>query len=276
MPAEKLLYALRDVKATVENVPLITASIKSKNLAEGSSALLHDVKCGHGAFMKSEADARELARLMVAIGTHAGIRTEAFITDMDAPLGRSVGNAVEIIECIEILKGRGPDDIASLVVTLASRLLVLSGRYTEADAEPAARRALESGEALKKLRAMVAWQGGDVGVIDDYDRLPRAARRRAVVASGDGFVSALHAGLVGRASMALGAGRRRIEDRVDHGAGILIAKKPGEKVRAGDTILELLYNDEHGLDEAVELAQTAIQIAVEPPTVRPLVLGVVT
>ncbi len=275
-PADKTLYALRDVTATVPSIPLIAASVMSKKLAESSQALVLDVKCGHGAFMKSEADARELARLMVAIGTHVGIRTEAFITDMDAPLGRSVGNAVEIIECIEILKGRGPDDIASLVVTLASRLLVLSGRYTEADAEPAARRALESGEALKKLRAMVAWQGGDVGVIDDYDRLPRAARRRAVVASGDGFVSALHAGLVGRASMALGAGRRRIEDRVDHGAGILIAKKPGEKVRAGDTILELLYNDEHGLDEAVELAQTAIQIAVEPPMVRPLVLGVVT
>jgi pyrimidine-nucleoside phosphorylase len=275
-PADKTLYALRDVTATVPSIPLIAASVMSKKLAESSQALVLDVKCGHGAFMKSEADARELARLMVAIGTHVGIRTEAFITDMDAPLGRSVGNAVEIIECIEILKGRGPDDIASLVVTLASRLLVLSGRYTEADAEPAARRALESGEALKKLRAMVAWQGGDVGVIDDYDRLPRAARRHAVVASGDGFVSALHAGLVGRASMALGAGRRRIEDRVDHGAGILIAKKPGEKVRAGDTILELLYNDEHGLDEAVELAQTAIQIAVEPPTVRPLVLGVVT
>ena len=275
-PADKTLYALRDVTATVPSIPLIAASVMSKKLAESSQALVLDVKCGHGAFMKSEADARELARLMVAIGTHAGIRTEAFITDMDAPLGRSVGNAVEIIECIEILKGRGPDDIASLVVTLASRLLVLSGRYTEADAEPAARRALESGEALKKLRAMVAWQGGDVGVIDDYDRLPRAARRRAVVASGDGFVSALHAGLVGRASMALGAGRRRIEDRVDHGAGILIAKKPGEKVRAGDTILELLYNDERGLDEAVELAQTAIQIAVEPPMVRPLVLGVVT
>jgi len=275
-PADKTLYALRDVTATVPSVPLIAASVMSKKLAEGSQALVLDVKCGHGAFMKSEADARELARLMVAIGTHAGLRTEAFITDMDVPLGRSVGNALEIIECIEILKGRGPADIASLVVTLASRLLVLSGRYTDADAEPAVRRALASGEALAKLRAMVAWQGGDVSVIDDYDRLPRAARRRAVVANEDGYLSALRADLVGRASMALGAGRRRIEDRVDHGAGILIAKKPGEAVRAGDTILELLYNDERGLDEAVALAQAAIQIAAEPPAVRPLVLGVVT
>jgi len=275
-PADKKLYALRDVTATVPSIPLIAASVMSKKLAESSQALVLDVKCGHGAFMQSEADARELGRLMVAIGTHAGIRTEAFITDMDAPLGRAVGNSVEIIECIEILKGRGPDDIAALVVRLASRLLVLSGRYADADAEPAVRRALASGEALAKLRAMVAWQGGDVGVIDDYDRLPGAARRHAVVASGDGFLSVMHAGLVGRASMALGAGRRRIEDRVDHGAGILIAKKPGEKVRSGDTILELLYNDERGLDEAVALAQEAIQIAIEPPTIRPLVLGVVT
>jgi pyrimidine-nucleoside phosphorylase len=274
-PADKKLYALRDVTATVPSIPLIAASVMSKKLAESSQALVLDVKCGHGAFMKSEADARELGRVMVAIGTHAGIRTEAYITDMDAPLGRSVGNSVEIIECIEILKGRGPDDIASLIVTLASRLLVLSGRYADAEAEPAVRRALASGEALAKLRAMVAWQGGDVGVIDDYDRLPGAARRHAVVANEDGFLSALHAGFVGRASMALGAGRRRIEDRVDYGAGILIAKKPGEKVRSGDTILELLYNDERGLDEAVELAQAAIQIAVEPPTLRPLVLGVI-
>jgi pyrimidine-nucleoside phosphorylase len=275
-PADKTLYALRDVTATVPSVPLIAASVMSKKLAEGSQALVLDVKCGHGAFMKSEADARELARLLVAIGSHAGLRTEAFITDMDVPLGRSVGNAVEIIECIELLKGRGPEDITSLVVTLASRLLVLSGGYTDTDAGPAVRRVLASGEALAKLRAIVAWQGGDVGVLDDYARLPGAARRHAVVATRDGYLSALHAGSVGRASMALGAGRRRIEDRIDHGAGVLIARKPGERVRAGDPILELLYNDERGLEEAQALAQAAIQIAAEPPVVRPLVLGIVT
>ena len=275
-PADKTLYALRDVTATVPSIPLIAASVMSKKLAEGSRALLLDVKCGHGAFMQSEADARELARLLVAIGTHSGIRTEAFVTDMDAPLGRSVGNAVEIVECIELLKGRGPDDIASLVVTLASRLLVLSGQYTDAEAEPRVRRALMSGEALEKLRAIIAWQGGDVRVIDDYARLPGAARRCAVVASEDGYLSTLHAGLVGRASMALGAGRRRLEDRIDHGAGVLVAKKPGERVRVGDTIVELLYNDARGLDEAVTLAGAAIQIANEPPVLRPIVLGVVT
>jgi pyrimidine-nucleoside phosphorylase len=272
-PADKKLYALRDVTATVPSIPLIAASVMSKKLAEGSQALVLDVKCGHGAFMKSEADARELARLMVAIGTRAGIRTEAFITGMDEPLGRTVGNALEIIECIELLKGRAPDDLTSLVLTIAGRLLVLSGRYSESDAEPAVRKAVASGAALDKLRAMIAWQGGDARVVDDYQRLPGAAHRHAVLASQDGYVSAMHAELIGRSSMALGAGRRRIEDRIDHGAGVRIAKKPGDAVRKGDTILELLFNDTHGLEEAVSLAQEAIRIAAEAPVPKPLVLG---
>jgi pyrimidine-nucleoside phosphorylase len=274
-PADKKLYALRDVTATVPSIPLIAASVMSKKLAEGGDALVLDVKCGHGAFMKSETDARELARLMVSIGSQAGLRTEAFITDMDAPLGRAVGNALEVIECIETLKGQGPDDISALVVALASRILVVSGRYAEPDAEPAVRRALSSCKALEKMRAIVEWQGGDVRVLDDYGRLPRAARRHAIAAGEDGYVAALQADLVGRASMALGAGRQRIEDRIDHGAGVLIAKKPGERVRAGETILELLYNDDRGLAAASALAHAAIRLAAEPPVLRPLVLGTV-
>jgi thymidine phosphorylase len=195
---------------------------------------------------------------------------------MDVPLGRSVGNAIEIIESIELLKGRGPDDVAALVVTLATRVLVLSGRYTDADAEPAVRRALASGEALEKLRAMIAWQGGDVRVLEDYSLLQGAARRQVVVAQRDGYLASLRADLVGRAAMALGAGRRRIGDPVDHGVGVLIAKKPGERVRAEDTVLELLYNNEDGLDEASALAVEAIRVDAEPPVLRPLVLGVVT
>ena len=272
-PADRKLYALRDVTATVPSIPLIAASVMSKKLAEGGDALVLDVKCGHGAFMKSEADARELARLMVSIGSQAGLHTEAFITDMDAPLGRAVGNALEVIECVETLKGRGPDDISALVVALASRILVVSGRYAESDAEPAVRRALSSGTALEKMRTMVEWQGGDVRVLADYERLPRAARRHAIAAGKDGYVAGLRADLVGRASMALGAGRQRIEDRIDHGAGVLIARKPGEWVRAGDTILELLYNDDRGLGEASALAHAAIRLAAEPVVLRPLVLG---
>jgi pyrimidine-nucleoside phosphorylase len=275
-PADKTLYALRDVTATIPSIALIAASVMSKKLAEGSQALVLDVKCGHGAFMKSEGDARELARVLVAIGSHAGLRTEAFITDMDVPLGRSVGNAIEIIESIELLKGRGPDDVAALVVTLTTRVLVLSGRYTDADAEPAVRRALASGEALEKLRAMIAWQGGDVRVLEDYSLLPGAARRQVVVAQRDGYLASLRADLVGRAAMALGAGRRRIGDPVDHGVGVLIAKKSGERVHVGDTVLELLYNNERGLDESSALAVEAISVDAEPPVLRQLELGVVT
>src|SRR5688572_13762621 len=171
-PADKKLYALRDVTATVPSIPLISASVMSKKLAEGAGALVLDVKCGHGAFMKSETDARELARLLVAIGSQAGIRTEAFITNMDAPLGRAVGNALEVIECLDGLKGRGPADLTELVVTLASRVVTLSEVLGERDAEPAVRRVLTSGAALEKFRAVIAWQGGDSAVVDDYSLLP--------------------------------------------------------------------------------------------------------
>ncbi|MBI4886487.1 MAG: thymidine phosphorylase [Acidobacteria bacterium] len=272
-PADKRLYALRDVTATVPSVPLIAASVMSKKLAEGGNALVLDVKCGHGAFMKAEPDAAALARLLVAIGANSGVRTEAVITNMDAPLGRAVGNAVEVVECIETLKGDGPPDLTALVIVLASRMLVLSGRFDERGAEPAVRGAIASGAALDRLRALVEAQGGDARVVDDPGRLPRAAHRRPVAAPAGGYLATLQADLLGRASMALGAGRQRIEDRIDHGAGILIARKPGDPVREGDTILELLYNDDRGLDEAAALAGAAIRIAAEPPPMRPLVLG---
>jgi pyrimidine-nucleoside phosphorylase len=272
-PADKKLYALRDVTATVSSIPLIAASVMSKKLAEGGDALLLDVKCGHGAFMRSEPEANELARLMVSIGRQAGLRTEAVITDMDAPLGRAVGNAVEIIECVETLKGQGPADIHALVIELASRLLIASGKYRDPDAGPAVRDAISSGRALEKMRAMIAWQKGDTRVVDDYRRLPGARARYAVKAEQSGYVMTMKADLIGRACKALGAGRQRIEDSIDYGAGVLISKKPGEQVSAGDTILELLYNDDRGLAEAASLAKAAITLAGTPPSLRPLVLG---
>ncbi|MBI4265922.1 MAG: thymidine phosphorylase [Acidobacteria bacterium] len=274
-PADKKLYALRDVTATVPSIPLIAASVMCKKLAEGAGALVLDVKCGHGAFMKAEPEARELARLLVAIGSHSGVRTEALITSMDAPLGRAVGNAVEVVECIEGLKGRGPDDLTALVVALASRILILSERFDPGGADDAVRRAVASGAALDRLRAVIAWQGGDPGVIDDYGRLPGATRRQAIAAERDGYVADLRADLIGRASMALGAGRQRVEDEIDRGAGVVIAKKPGEQVRTGETILELLYNDDRGLGEASALARDALRLSDEPPAVAPLILGTV-
>jgi pyrimidine-nucleoside phosphorylase len=274
-PADKKLYALRDVTATVASIPLIAASVMSKKLAEGSSALVLDVKCGHGAFMQSEADARELARLMVAIGAQSGLRTDAIITDMDAPLGRAVGNAVEIIECIETLKSQGPPDTTALVIELATRLLVVSGQYGDLDAGPAVREAISSGRALAKMRALVARQGGDPAVLDDYSRLPGARARHAVKAERSGYVATMTADLIGRACKALGAGRQLIGDGVDHGSGVVISKKPGEPVAAGDIILELLYNDDRGLAEAISLATAAISVRDMPPHLRPLVHGVV-
>ena len=275
-PADKKLYALRDVTATVSSIPLIAASVMSKKLAEGADALVLDVKCGDGAFMRSETDARELARLMVAIGAHAGLRTEAVITDMNAPLGCAVGNAVEIVECVETLKGNGPSDINGLVLALGTRILVVSGQYTERDAQAAILEAISSGRALDRMRAMIDWQGGDTRVLDDYSRLPDAGKRHTVTAIDGGYVTSMKADLIGRACKALGAGRQRIEDGIDHGAGVLIARKPGDRVWAGDTVLELLYNDARGLAEACDLVQAAITIDRSPPPSRPLVHGTVS
>ncbi|OFW03137.1 MAG: thymidine phosphorylase [Acidobacteria bacterium RIFCSPLOWO2_02_FULL_68_18] len=272
-PADKRLYALRDVTATVSSVPLIAASVMSKKLAEGGDALVLDVKCGRGAFMKSPSDARELARRLVAIGAHAGLRTEAFITAMDAPLGRAVGNALEIVECLETLKGRGPADLVTLAVTLAARMLVLAGRAGEAEAEGVVRRALASGAALDTMRALIEAHRGDSRVVDDYARLPHARCRSTVPSPAAGYVAAIHADLVGRASMALGAGRQRIDAPIDRGAGVLVLKKPGEPVAAGETVLELLYNDDRGLSQASALAREAIEVAEAPPAPPALVLG---
>ena len=275
VPADKNLYALRDVTATIDSVPLISASIMSKKIAEGSTAVVLDIKCGDGAYMKSEAEAHALARSLVGIGTRAGVRTEALITSMVSPLGRSVGNALEISECIEVLKGRGPDDVVELVVALGTRMLALSGRFKNSSAEQAIRTALSSGAALEKLRAMIARQGGDPEVVDQCGRLPSARHRRAVVADRSGYVVRMHAELIGRSSMALGAGRLRVEDTIDYGAGVLIIRRPGETVRAGEPVVELLYNDERGVAEAEALARDAITISEEPPALRPLILGTV-
>jgi thymidine phosphorylase len=261
------------VTATVESVPLIAASIMSKKLAEGSTALVLDVKCGDGAFMKSEPDARALARSLVDIGNRAGLRTEALITRMDAPIGSAVGNAVEIVECIDVLKGRGPADLVELATIVATRMLVMSGMYDDGAARHAVKNALNTGAALEKLRAMIARQGGDAAVVDDYQRLPGAARRASVKASRSGYLTALAAEDVGRASIALGAGRERAGDPIDHGAGVLVARRVGDRVAAGDTLLELLYNA-GSPDDARVLAERAVTIGDAPPASRPLVIDI--
>src|SRR5579883_1381990 len=203
-PADKVLYALRDVTGTVESIPLISASIMSKKIAEGISALVMDVKCGRGAFMKSRDDARRLAESLVAIGNANGVRTEALVTAMDTPLGRAVGNALEVSECFETLRGRGPKDLETLSVTLAARMLQLGGTAASAEeAEAKVRAALSSGRGLEKLRDIIAQQGGDPRVIDDYARLPAAPQRAVFSADRSGYITSLDAELIGRATMVL-------------------------------------------------------------------------
>ena len=275
-PADKKLYALRDMTATVESIPLISASIMSKKLAEGSPALVLDVKCGDGAFMKTEAAARALAQSMVAIGSRAGIRVEAVITRMDAPLGRAVGNAVEIIECVEVLRGRGPADLVELTTTIATRMLMMSGLYGEAAAEAAARSAITSGAALEKLRAMIARQGGSPAVVDDYQRLPGAAHRSTVPASRSGFITDIGAEAVGRAALVLGAGRQRAGERIDHGAGVLIDAHVGDVVTGGQPVVTLLSNSSSAIAAARALAAQAIRIGDTAPPRRSLVIDICT
>jgi pyrimidine-nucleoside phosphorylase/thymidine phosphorylase len=275
-PADKKLYALRDVTATIESIPLIAASVMSKKLAEGSSALVLDVKGGDGAFMKDPERARLLARTMVAIGRHAGLRVEAVITSMDEPLGRSVGNSLEIIECFETLKGRGPADLIAIVERLAARMIVLGG--VESDEGAAGRRvrdALESGRALATLTRMIERQGGDPRVVDDYARLPAVRGRETVRTERPGFVKAMRAGAIGRAASVLGAGRARAGDGVDHAVGIDVLAPRGERVVEGQPLLALHHRDGRGLEAALDLCRHAIEIGDEPPPVREKIVGIV-
>lgn len=260
-PADKVLYGLRDVTATIESVPLISASIMSKKLAEGSSALVLDVKCGRGAFMKTLPEALALARSLAAIGQAHGVPTEAVVTNMDAPLGRAVGNAVEIRECVETLAGQGPPDLLEVVEAVGVRVLRLAGRAPDdATALAQLRAAITSGAGRRKLRDMVAAQGGDVAFIDDPSRLPAAPLVHTLEAGADGVVSAIDAEHIGQAAVLLGAGRERKGDPVDHAAGIMLRTRVGDTVRRGQPLLDLHGADASKMAAAREVALRAVRI----------------
>jgi pyrimidine-nucleoside phosphorylase len=273
-PADKALYALRDVTATVESIPLISASIMSKKLAEGSNALVLDVKCGDGAFMKDVAQATQLARSMVAIGTQAGVRTEAIITDMEAPLGRAIGNALEVIECLDVLKGTGPPDLTAVATRLASRMLILGGIETD---EPAARArvqsALDSGQALDRFARLVERQGGDPRIVEDNRRLPTAPLRHTVHARRGGFVTRTRAEALGRASNLLGAGRTKVDDPVDYAVGLVLLVKPGDRVQEGDPLMDVHHRNGAGVEAAIALCHDAVEIDEVAPRPREKVLA---
>jgi thymidine phosphorylase len=260
-PADRRLYALRDITATVESIPLIAGSIMSKKIAEGTSSLLLDVKVGTGAFMTSVDQARLLASAMIDIGTAHGVRTAAMLTGMDIPLGRAVGNAIEVAEAIDVLSGGGPADVRDLSVAEASAMLALAG----IDGDPAA--ALDDGRALDKFHEMVRAQGGDPS-----KPLPDSPVLGVVSASRDGYVSRMDAYQVGMASWQLGAGRSRPGESVSAAAGVICLAKPGSRVSAGDPIVELHGDDPGKLDAARAELATAIDIADSPPPAAPLII----
>jgi len=273
-PADRKLYALRDVTATVESIPLIAASIMSKKLAEGIDALVLDVKVGSGAFMKRLEDARALATTLAGIGRGMGKRVSALLTRMDEPLGRAVGNALEVEETVALLSGRGPEDLRQVTVELTAEMLVLGGAAE--DLEEARGRvgaAIADGRGLAKLEEIVRAQGGDAATLHDPERLPRAPLRYDVPAPASGFVIEMDAEAIGLAAVALGAGRARVDDRVDPAVGIVVAKKLGERVEAGEPLCTVHAGDRSEPRERIAARiAAAYRIGSAAPPGRPLVL----
>jgi pyrimidine-nucleoside phosphorylase/thymidine phosphorylase len=271
-PADRKLYALRDVTGTVESLPLIAASIMSKKMAEGIDALVLDVKTGDGAFMKSFADAKALAEAMVQIGRGMGKKVSALITDMEQPLGRTVGNALEVRESVETLQGHGPKDLESLSLELAAWMLHLGGITPGLEAARGrVRDVLASGAGLRKLQEVIGLQGGDPRVVDDPSRLPQARETIELRAEAEGRVAGIACRAVGQAAMLLGAGRETVDSRIDPAVGVVLHKKVGDPVREGESLMTLHVNERDRLGEATRLLRQSVRIAREAPPAAPLV-----
>lgn len=270
VPADKKLYALRDVTATVDSVPLIASSIMSKKIASGSNCILLDVKCGSGAFMKTVDSAVELAQAMVSIGEHVGRTTAALITGMDRPLGKNIGNALEVSEAVATLRGEGPEDLTAVCVELAANMLNLAGKGSVEECRDLARDQIANGEGLAKLADMVAAQGGDAAVIWDTSKFDVAPFRREVLAEESGCMSAMNAERVGIASVALGAGREKKGDSIDMAAGIILERKTGDYVEKGEVLATLLTSDEKRLDDGERIFREALSFGSEQPSREPL------
>jgi pyrimidine-nucleoside phosphorylase/thymidine phosphorylase len=276
-PADKQLYALRDVTGTVESIPLIASSIMSKKMAEGIDALVLDVKVGNGAFMKKQVDARRLAQAMVGIGRRLDKKVQALITDMNQPLGFAIGNALEVMEVSQTLQKSGPADLTRLSLELAARMIHLGKKAATLDeARKIAEDKLMDGSAYAKFKAVVEAQGGNSQALDRFDLLPNATGMREVVTPRAGFVSAIMAEDIGRASQMMGAGRARKEDLIDPAVGVILEVKIGEKVEAGSVLCRLYYTSEEGLEEAAELVEDAFRISGNRPEERELILEVVS
>lgn len=272
VPADNKLYALRDVTGSVRSIPLIVSSILSKKLAAQPDGLVLDVKWGHGAFMTTRTDAEALARALVVTGQRLGLRIAALLTDMNQPLGRAVGNSLEVAESVDVLRGNGPADVVALTLELGARMLML-GRVA-ADRKPALeqlRAKLQSGEAFERFKTMVRLHGGEARALDDPARLPSATIREQVRATRAGFIQTVNAEAIGRAALLLGAGRAQVTDKVDPAAGIAALKKIGEAATIGEAMAILHTNRRDRLEEARALAAGAFQITTEPVAPPPLI-----
>jgi pyrimidine-nucleoside phosphorylase len=276
VPADRKLYALRDVTATVESIPLISSSIMSKKLAEGIDALVLDVKVGSGAFMKTQVEARRLAQTMVGIGRRMDKKVQALITDMNQPLGYAIGNALEIMEASQTLQNAGPADLTKLSLELAARMIFLGKRATTLEeARGLAEKHLVDGSAYKKLKEVVAAQGGNPQALDKFELLPNATGMREVTSPRAGYVSSINAQDIGAASNMIGAGRDKKEDSIDPAVGIILEVKMGEKVDAGSVLCRLYYTREDRVDEAAEMVEDAFHVSSQKPDERELILEVV-
>lgn len=275
-PADKKIYALRDVTGTVENLSLITSSIMSKKLAAGSDAILLDVKCGSGAFMKTQEDAETLASLMVEIGNADGKKTMAMITDMEQPLGNAIGNTLEVEEALDVLKNRGPEDITELCIALGGMMLYLGEKAASPEeGMQKARKALEDGSALDKFRDLVEGQGGDPRIIDDHSLLPQAEICKDLNAWDEGYIEELDAMKIGLASQHTGAGRERKDDVIDMSAGIVLCKKKGDFVNCGDILCKIYGNDIKKVEKALEEVTSSVKIGKEKPQAVPLIKKII-
>ncbi|MGA3235539.1 MAG: thymidine phosphorylase [Bryobacteraceae bacterium] len=275
-PADRKLYALRDVTGTVESIPLISSSIMSKKLAEGVDALVLDVKVGNGAFMKKQVDARRLAQTMVGIGRRLDKKVQALITDMNQPLGYAIGNALEIMEASQTLQNAGPADLTKLSLELAARMIFLGKKAaTLEEARLTAEKHLVDGSAYLKLKQVVAAQGGNPQALDKFELLPNATGMREITSPRAGYVSTIYAEDIGVASNMIGAGRDKKEDTIDPAVGIILEVKVGEKVDAGSILCRLYYTKEDHVEEAANRVEDAFRISAQKPSERELILEVV-
>ena len=274
-PADKKLYALRDVTATVDSIPLIVSSIMSKKIAAGSHNIVLDVKCGSGAFMKTLEDAETLAEEMVKIGKGCGRNMAAIITDMDRPLGSAIGNSLEVIEAVKVLKGELENDLKGVCVSLASEMISLIYSISYDEAVSMVNDTLNSGKAFQKIKEWISAQGGNTDYIDNTDLFKKAEYSFDILAESDGYITSMDTEKIGLTSVILGAGRASKEDSIDFSAGIMIYKKTGEEIRKGEKIATLFTNNNASLDDAVKMYNSLISVSSKKPETKPLIYKII-